>query len=298
MGENIARWMGRIGPLLMVAFLALFIAGCGSRSATTTATTVSPPTTGAKGQVIVTTITISHPSTTEPPSTTQPSSTTTTKPVTTTTHKPQQVVIDEDASGTTIRLHQRDTLVVELAGNGSTGYRWQVKDFVEPWEVLRQDGEPDYDASGQIGGGGTYTFTFDVVGRGVNVLRMDYRQPGDEGLVARSFEATVTADYMEVDETMAGSTISIPLGYDLGVVLSANPSTGHSWRVSDFNIDILELAGDPWFRPRSSATGAPGTDVFRFNTCVPGLTPVNFSYQPETGGAASKTFRISVRVEP
>lgn len=69
-------------------------------------------------------------------------STTTAAPTTTTTHHPQTYMVDETASDSTVCGHVGETLKVNVQGNPTTGYNWQIRPFIDPWEVLRQQGEP------------------------------------------------------------------------------------------------------------------------------------------------------------
>lgn len=280
------------GTLLVVVVAVALLSGCGSP---TTTTSTAPPssTTTTGGTHIVTTITHLHPSTTAPPSTT----TTTAPSTTTTTRGPQTFTVDETASGSTIRGRIGDTLKVNLKGNPSTGYQWDMRPFIDPWEVLRPQGEPAYQGSTEVGGGGTYTFTFKVVGKGADVLHMEYKEPGDQGLVSKTFELTFVSDYVQVDQSMAGSTVNVPFGYDLGVVLDGNPSTGYTWKIDDYDGTVVRQSGSPWFGPLSGAPGAPGNYIYRFNTTGRGQTTLSFRYVPAGGGDPAKTFSVTIRVQ-
>ena len=283
----------KVGCVVMAILLgSSILGGCGSTTTGTTSTTV-PPSTTTTAEIIVTTGTHIHPSTTEPPSSTTP----TAAPTTTTTHRPQTYTVDETASGSTIRGHVGDTLKVNVPGNPTTGYTWQIRPFIDPWEVLRQQGEPAYEGGDGVGEGGIYTFTFKVVGKGADVLHMDYKQPGSEGLVGKTFELTFVSDYVQVDQSMAGSTVNLQYGYDLGIVLDGNPSTGYQWEVADYDDDVVRQSGNPWFGPLSGKVGAPGNFVYRFNTTGRGETDLQFDYVQPAGGEPSKTFTVTIRVQ-
>jgi inhibitor of cysteine peptidase len=80
------------------------------------------------------------------------------------------VQIDGGAAGTTVALDAGQTLRVELEGNPTTGYEWEVSAVNEA--ILRyvdSDFDPDSDATGS---GGTVTLTFEAVGAGATLLEL------------------------------------------------------------------------------------------------------------------------------
>ncbi len=86
-----------------------------------------------------------------------------------------EVTIDGGAAGTTVALDQGQTLRVELEGNPTTGFEWEVSAVDEA--ILRyedSDFDPDSDAEGASG---IVTLTFDAVGTGATLLELIYRQP-------------------------------------------------------------------------------------------------------------------------
>jgi inhibitor of cysteine peptidase len=101
------------------------------------------------------------------------------------------VRIDASRNGTQIELAQGTQLVVDLDSNPTTGYRWEVLPGVG--DGLRQVGEADYHAEGElIGSGGVETFTFQAVETGVTDLQLVYRRSWETGVApARSFSLRV-----------------------------------------------------------------------------------------------------------
>ena len=76
-------------------------------------------------------------------------------------------------NGRTIELDLDSPFCVELKGNASNGYSWQVLQMDK--DVIRQVGEPGYMPSGDmVGSGGTYTFWFKTVGFGETELVIGY----------------------------------------------------------------------------------------------------------------------------
>jgi inhibitor of cysteine peptidase len=81
-----------------------------------------------------------------------------------------EVQIDGGAAGTTVTVDAGQTLRVELDGNPTTGYEWEVS--AVDATVLRyvdSDFDPDSDAEGS---GGTVTLTFEAVGAGATLLEL------------------------------------------------------------------------------------------------------------------------------
>lgn len=107
---------------------------------------------------------------------------------------PAKVVLTKDADGGTATLRPGQKLVVRLAGNPTTGYRWEVGEL--KGEAIEQVGEaeyvPDEAPEGRVGVGGTFIFTFRAVEPGRSALRLVYRRPWEKGKdPARTFSATV-----------------------------------------------------------------------------------------------------------
>ena len=80
------------------------------------------------------------------------------------------VTIDGGAAGSTVTLDEGDTLRVELEGNPTTGYEWQVS-AVDDAVLLYEDSDFDADSDAE-GSSGTVTLTFDAVGAGATLLEL------------------------------------------------------------------------------------------------------------------------------
>ena len=82
--------------------------------------------------------------------------------------------LGEGDDGAVVEVTVGEQIVVELEGNPTTGYTWEVT-AVDP-TVLAPAGDPDYQSeSDAAGAGGTYTFRFDAIG------------PGETGVVLMYF---------------------------------------------------------------------------------------------------------------
>lgn len=100
--------------------------------------------------------------------------------------------LNEADNGGSVSLWRGDTLEVELSGNPTTGYTWEVAQVNT--NILRQSGAAQYTASSDAAGsGGWYRFRFEAVGGGQTPLRLAYHQPWVAAATNdRTFEVSVT----------------------------------------------------------------------------------------------------------
>ena len=81
--------------------------------------------------------------------------------------------LDAGDDGAVVEAEVGERVSLELEGNPTTGYAWQVT-AIDP-AVLAPAGEPDYQSSSDAeGAGGLYTFYFDVVGAGETEVVLQY----------------------------------------------------------------------------------------------------------------------------
>lgn len=84
--------------------------------------------------------------------------------------------LTEADNGSSVSLWLGERLEVELSGNATTGYTWEIASVNT--NVLRQYGAMEYTASsGEAGSAGWYLFRFESVAAGQTPLQMVYRQP-------------------------------------------------------------------------------------------------------------------------
>ena len=101
------------------------------------------------------------------------------------------VSIDETQNGQTVSLASGDSLVIELAGNPTTGYEWAVAQADD--DLLRlADSSYTPDSPGLAGSGGLYLFRFEALRPGSAPLLLAYRRPWEPNAPARSFALTVS----------------------------------------------------------------------------------------------------------
>jgi len=103
------------------------------------------------------------------------------------------VTLREVDTGRTVELKRGDQLILELEGNPTTGFQWQVQDMDAG--ILKQQGDAEFksDQQGAMGGGGLFVLTFAATGTGSTPLRLIYHQTWDkETPPAKTFEVTVS----------------------------------------------------------------------------------------------------------
>ena len=111
--------------------------------------------------------------------------------------KPVTIVLDESDSGSKKSIRIGDTLQLELEGNPTTGYEWEIESY--DTSILNQVGEREYEQDPQPnpdhpveGLGGTFTFRFRATATGSTFLRLIYHRPWESVPPHEVFEITVT----------------------------------------------------------------------------------------------------------
>ena len=83
--------------------------------------------------------------------------------------------VNAPSDGQVIEVGVGDELVLELAGNPTTGYNWEVGEI--DGSIIEQVGEADFKAdSALIGSGGVVTLTFTGVAPGEAHLKLVYHK--------------------------------------------------------------------------------------------------------------------------
>ena len=95
--------------------------------------------------------------------------------------EPVEVRLTQDGGLRSVALVKGRILVVVIAGNPSTGYRWELADSVKG-AVLSQDGHVEFVAgrSDLVGAPGEYRFTFKAVGLGKTTVSFKYVRPWEK----------------------------------------------------------------------------------------------------------------------
>jgi inhibitor of cysteine peptidase len=101
------------------------------------------------------------------------------------------VEVGPSDDGTTVDLSEGDTLEVQLEGNPTTGFNWQVAETIDT-AVLEQDGDPTFDADAELAGSpGVVTLRFKAVGSGSSPLNLEYKAVAGDGAAEATYSLTV-----------------------------------------------------------------------------------------------------------
>lgn len=87
------------------------------------------------------------------------------------------VTISETDNGKSLALGLGDDIVLTLAENPTTGYRWQLDS--PPGLIVSVTGDSFTPGSGQIGGGGTRTFSLRALRAGAARLSLKLKRSWD-----------------------------------------------------------------------------------------------------------------------
>lgn len=90
-------------------------------------------------------------------------------------------IITSDQNGGTVTLEPSGILIVQLQGNLSTGYAWQIKDTLRP-QVLKSLGQPklDCDETEMVGTPCSVEFQFRAVSPGTTPLELVYKRSWED----------------------------------------------------------------------------------------------------------------------
>ena len=106
-----------------------------------------------------------------------------------------QVDIDASYNGQGIEIDACKSLVITLASNPATGFRWELAGPIDEnlLALIETRYEPGADAEvGLVGAGGTEVWTFETLTDGETTITMEYSRPWDGGEKAvKTFEVTV-----------------------------------------------------------------------------------------------------------
>jgi inhibitor of cysteine peptidase len=106
---------------------------------------------------------------------------------------PEQVNLTGSDNGQKITLFAGQELIIQLAGNPSTGYTWEVSNLDA--SMFQQVGEAVFASSSPnlVGSGGIQTLTFRVLKTGPAALALVYHRPWEKDVAPlHTFSITAT----------------------------------------------------------------------------------------------------------
>ena len=102
------------------------------------------------------------------------------------------VRIGPGANGKRQVLHPRDTLVVSLPGNATTGYSWRLRRVDRTvLKVTSSKYIPNRTSPSKVGSGGKFVFRFQALAEGTTPLRLVYVHGSLNATPARKFSLKV-----------------------------------------------------------------------------------------------------------
>jgi inhibitor of cysteine peptidase len=108
--------------------------------------------------------------------------------------KGADVTVGEEANGKTVAAEEKQTLLVKLAGNITTGYSWGLRKL--EGEAIEMVGKPEYVADKapqkMVGSGGVFHLTFRAIKPGKATIALGYARPWEKDTPpAKTFALTV-----------------------------------------------------------------------------------------------------------
>ncbi len=104
------------------------------------------------------------------------------------------VTLTQKDAGTTVHVKQGSVVNIQLEGNPTTGYTWEVAPGGSG--VLEQQGEPAFKAdSNALGSGGMMTLQFKAAQTGTTALKLIYHRTFEPNVAPlNTFEVTIVAE--------------------------------------------------------------------------------------------------------
>lgn len=210
------------------------------------------------------------------------------------------VTVTENDNGGSIQVAAGSQLVVELPGNPTTGYAWQVTANDE--SILLPTGYKFTPDSAAAGAGGMEKFTFHVMAPGAVSLELANSRPWETDVPpAQTFAVAVEA-VAEPAPDNAGITVGAA---DNGGVVTVLPGTvllvsldgaaDGMWMLMQGDAMIAQPLGD-WQATPSPTDAAQATFQRSFLGVGPGTADFKFEFMNADGSMGDDTFVLTVDV--
>ena len=211
------------------------------------------------------------------------------------------LTVTEADNGQTVQVAAGGTVVVELPGNPTTGYIWQVTANDE--SILLPTGyefTPDSDA---MGAGGMEQFKFNAMAPGTVELALANSRPWETDTPpAETFAVTVEVEAEWVEDNAMitagmeenGQTVAILPGGVLNVMLDA-AADGGAWQLVAGNAMVVQPLGD-WQQTPDADRCRQGYLRAQLPRRRTGETTLEFAYMPADGSDVSEKYTLTVEV--
>ena len=211
-----------------------------------------------------------------------------------------QAVITDADNGGVVQVAAGGMVEVELPGNPTTGYIWQVTANDESILLpLYYEFVPDSDADGA---GGSERFGFHVMAPGIVNLAFTNSQPWETDVEpAETFAVTVDAvhDWPSADAALTagmaenGQTVTIFPGSVLMVALDG--AADGMWQLVQGDAMIVQPLGD-WQATPNAADATQALFQRAFLGVAPGNAELQFEFMNADGSMAEDTLALTVDV--
>lgn len=96
-------------------------------------------------------------------------------------------------SGKTVTVNAGDTVIIELAGNPTTGYSWtQTAGDIAVLKPTADEPEYTSESTGMVGSPGTFIFRWTAEAPGTTTIELGYRRPWETDIAPiETFSLTV-----------------------------------------------------------------------------------------------------------
>lgn len=104
----------------------------------------------------------------------------------------------------------------------------------------------------------------------------------------------VACNEVVIDDSYHGKSVLLSKKSVLTLRLVGNPTTGYDWNIDDAG--LVELIGEPEYKPSSEMIGSAGTYTFRFKLIKQGEGMLTMSYKRKWDTTAQdlKKFEITI----
>jgi inhibitor of cysteine peptidase len=102
-----------------------------------------------------------------------------------------------------------------------------------------------------------------------------------------------------------GRSINIQLGRSIRVVLESNPTTGYTWRIKNFDLDVLQITNNVYLSNTPQVDDGPpwegvgGKDAWTFQAIGAGTTQIELLYSRSwiEDDSDARSFILDVQVQ-
>jgi inhibitor of cysteine peptidase len=109
----------------------------------------------------------------------------------------------------------------------------------------------------------------------------------------------INGEIFTLSQENTGQEFEISLDTEIVLSLKSNPSTGYNWFISQIDTSILKQVGEAEYKSESKKMGAPGVQIFHFQSISIGKTSLMLIYHRpwEKEIAPLDTFQVRLTIK-